>query len=262
MTAMYNDIVEFAEIERFMDQKLKNYSSGMQVRLAFSIAIRAQGDMLLLDEVLAVGDAAFQQKCFDYFEELKRQKKTVVFVSHDMSAVRRFCTRAIYIRDGDMLHDGDPAEVADMYTVDNLENMQAQAAKKDQNGPQLPKTFSVASKITKQTDAAIVLDVTFKTKEPDDLYIAISVLRDGASVAEITTPLDMELKGDGRVTYTLDATLFNSGMYEVPVVLCRKENRQLVGISSGKNRFVIKGDDPIRGAAFKLEDTWEYHKHS
>ncbi len=100
------------------------------------------------------------------------------------------------------------------------------------------------------------------TKEPDDLYIAISVLRDGASVAEITTPLDMELKGDGRVTYTLDATLFNSGMYEVPVVLCRKENRQLVGISSGKNRFVIKGDDPIRGAAFKLEDTWEYHKHS
>ncbi len=261
MTAMYNDIVEFAELERFMDQKLKNYSSGMQVRLAFSIAIRAQGDMLLLDEVLAVGDAAFQQKCFDYFEELKSQKKTVVFVSHDMSAVRRFCTRAIYIKNGDMLHDGDPAEVADMYTVDNLENMQAQAAKKDSDGPQLPKTFSVASKITKQTDASIVLDVTFKTKEPDDLYIAISVLRDGASIAEITTPLDMELRGNGHVTYTLDATLFNSGIYEVPVVLCRKENRQLVSISGGKNRFVIKGDDPIRGAAFKLEDTWKYHKH-
>jgi len=71
MQAMYQDIVDFAEIERFMDQKLKNYSSGMQVRLAFSIAIRAQSDILLIDEVLAVGDAAFQQKCFDYFEELK-----------------------------------------------------------------------------------------------------------------------------------------------------------------------------------------------
>src|SRR6266568_9145482 len=123
MLGMYDDIIEFAELEGFMDQKLKNYSSGMQVRLAFSIAIRAKTDILLLDEVLAVGDAAFQQKCYDYFEELKSQKKTVVFVSHDMSAVRRFCTRAIYIKNGDMLHDGDPAEVADMYTVDNLENM-------------------------------------------------------------------------------------------------------------------------------------------
>src|ERR1700689_3251220 len=97
MRSMYEDIVDFAEIERFMDQKLKNYSSGMQVRLAFSIAIRARGDILLLDEVLAVGDAAFQQKCFDYFETLKSQKKTVVFVSHSMDAVRRFCTNAVYI---------------------------------------------------------------------------------------------------------------------------------------------------------------------
>src|SRR5580704_6284324 len=101
--AMYNDIVDFAELEKFMDQKLKNYSSGMQVRLAFSVAIRANTDILLLDEVLAVGDAAFQQKCYDYFEDLKRQKKTVVFVSHDMSAVTRFCNKAIYIKDGELI---------------------------------------------------------------------------------------------------------------------------------------------------------------
>ncbi len=81
MEAMYPEIVDFAEIERFMDQKLKNYSSGMQVRLAFSIAIRAQSDILLIDEVLAVGDAAFQQKCFRYFDQLKRDKRTIVFVS-------------------------------------------------------------------------------------------------------------------------------------------------------------------------------------
>ena len=79
MNTMYKDIVEFAELEKFMDQKLKNYSSGMQVRLAFSIAIRAKSDILLLDEVLAVGDIAFQQKCYDYFSNLKIQNKTNLF---------------------------------------------------------------------------------------------------------------------------------------------------------------------------------------
>jgi ABC-2 type transport system ATP-binding protein len=77
MTEMYDDIVAFAELENFMDQKLKNYSSGMQVRLAFSIAIRAESDILVLDEVLAVGDEAFQRKCFQYFAKIKRQKQTV-----------------------------------------------------------------------------------------------------------------------------------------------------------------------------------------
>ncbi len=97
MEEMYDDIVEFAELKDFMDVKLKNYSSGMQVRLAFSVAIRSESDILLIDEVLAVGDAAFQQKCFDYFEEIKDRHRTVVFVSHDMNAVRRFCSKAIYI---------------------------------------------------------------------------------------------------------------------------------------------------------------------
>src|ERR1700743_1615739 len=90
IAAMYQDIVDFAELERFMDQKLKNYSSGMQVRLAFSISIRARTDILILDEVLAVGDAAFQKKCFDYFMSLKKEHRTVVLVTHDMGAVRQY----------------------------------------------------------------------------------------------------------------------------------------------------------------------------
>ena len=85
MEVMYDDIVAFSELERFMDQKLKNYSSGMQVRLAFSIAIKAQGDILILDEVLAVGDESFQRKCFNYFDQVKKEKKTVILVTHDMS---------------------------------------------------------------------------------------------------------------------------------------------------------------------------------
>ena len=112
---MYDDIWKFAELEKFQDQKLKNYSSGMQVRLAFSIAIRVHGDILLLDEVLAVGDAAFQKKCTDYFLTLKKNKQTVILVTHSMENVRKFCTRGILIDDGKIIKDGDPNEIAESY---------------------------------------------------------------------------------------------------------------------------------------------------
>jgi ABC-2 type transport system ATP-binding protein len=112
---MYKSIVDFAEIEQFMDQKLKNYSSGMQVRLAFSIAIRARSDILLIDEVLAVGDAAFQKKCYNYFMKLKRDKQTVILVTHDMSAVRQYCDRAIMIENGKIVKSGKTEKVAQAY---------------------------------------------------------------------------------------------------------------------------------------------------
>lgn len=111
---MYDDIVKFAELNDFMDQKLKNYSSGMQVRLAFSIAIRAKGDILILDEVLAVGDAEFQQKCNDYFKSL-HGKQTVILVTHSMDNVKKFCDRAIMIENGKIACAGSPEKVADAY---------------------------------------------------------------------------------------------------------------------------------------------------
>ncbi|HLG90579.1 MAG TPA: ABC transporter ATP-binding protein [Candidatus Saccharimonadales bacterium] len=115
MRAMYSDIVKFAELEKFMDQKLKNYSSGMQVRLAFSIAIRAHSEILLLDEVLAVGDAAFQQKCYDYFSKLKADKKTIVLVSHNMPIVEKYCDRALLLESGEIMKIGQSNEVAGLY---------------------------------------------------------------------------------------------------------------------------------------------------
>lgn len=114
MAAMYDEIVQFAELEPFMDAKLKNYSSGMQVRLAFSIAIRAKGDILVLDEVLAVGDAAFQEKCNNYFASL-HGNQTVILVTHSMENVRQFCDRAILIENGEITADGLPDEVAKAY---------------------------------------------------------------------------------------------------------------------------------------------------
>lgn len=113
---MYDDIVNFAELHDFMDQKLKNFSSGMQVRLAFSAAIKAQGDILVLDEVLAVGDEAFQRKCSKYFEDAKKNGRTVILVTHDMGSVRKFCNRAILINNGVIEAAGDPDQVATKYS--------------------------------------------------------------------------------------------------------------------------------------------------
>ncbi|MEU8075753.1 ABC transporter ATP-binding protein [Catellatospora citrea] len=112
---LYGDIVEFAELEKFMDQKLKNYSSGMQVRLAFSMATRAKTDILLVDEVLAVGDADFQRKCYNYFKSLKKQNVTVVFVTHDMGAVREYCDRAMLIEDSRIVSIGDTDKITKQY---------------------------------------------------------------------------------------------------------------------------------------------------
>ena len=114
MDEMYDDIWEFAELKEFQNQKLKNYSSGMQVRLAFSIAIRAKGDILLLDEVLAVGDAAFQQKCTNYFKSL-HGNQTVILVTHTRDNVRKFCDRAILINNGKIEKAGDPNKIANAY---------------------------------------------------------------------------------------------------------------------------------------------------
>jgi ABC-type polysaccharide/polyol phosphate transport system ATPase subunit len=116
----YQSVIEFAELEEFKDLKLKNYSSGMQVRLAFSVAIQVDAEILLIDEVLAVGDAAFQQKCFDVFHRMRDEGKTIVFVTHDMSALTRFCHRAMLLERGSMVHIGEPQDVADQYLEINF----------------------------------------------------------------------------------------------------------------------------------------------
>jgi ABC-type polysaccharide/polyol phosphate transport system ATPase subunit len=111
----YDSVIEFAELQEFTELKLKNYSSGMHVRLAFSVAIQVDADILLIDEVLAVGDAAFQQKCFDVFHEMRDRGKTIVFVTHDMGALQRFCDRALLLERGSPVFLGEPYEVADRY---------------------------------------------------------------------------------------------------------------------------------------------------
>lgn len=116
----FDEIIAFAELEDFLDLKLKNYSSGMQVRLAFAVAIEVDAEILLIDEVLAVGDAAFQQKCFDEFHRLKKLGRTIVFVTHDMGSVQRFCDRAMLLDKGRMVEIGEPERIARRYNELNF----------------------------------------------------------------------------------------------------------------------------------------------
>jgi len=115
MERRIREVVEFAGLERFRDAKLKSLSSGMLVRLAFSTALRADADILLLDEVMAVGDAQFQRKCIDVFTELKRQRRTIVLVSHDVAAVQRFCEKVFWLDRGKLVMAGDSTDVVQTY---------------------------------------------------------------------------------------------------------------------------------------------------
>jgi ABC-type polysaccharide/polyol phosphate transport system ATPase subunit len=110
-----DEVFAFAELEDFAEQKLKNFSSGMQVRLAFSVAILAQTELLVMDEVLAVGDASFQEKCFDTFSRYKREGKTIVLVSHDLNSLEEYCDRVLLLNHGEIIADGPAAEVTAAY---------------------------------------------------------------------------------------------------------------------------------------------------
>ena len=180
--AMYDDIVDFAELHEFMNQKLKNYSSGMQVRLAFSVAIKAQGDILILDEVLAVGDEAFQRKCNDYFQERKKSGKTTILVTHDMGAVKKYCNKAVLIENGLVKALGSPENVANQYSFDNTAPLQQGgeangAGNSNQEEQVLVENFKLqllsSNKLRPQDPIHFQID--FDVREDIQTYIALSL---------------------------------------------------------------------------------------
>jgi ABC-2 type transport system ATP-binding protein len=130
----FDAVIAFAELEEFLDLELKNYSSGMQVRLAFSVMLQSDADVLLIDEVLAVGDAAFQEKCFQVFHNLRDEGRTIVLVTHDMSMIERFCHRALLLRDGLVETEGDPRDVSKRYLQINFEHLEAQEGEAGRGG--------------------------------------------------------------------------------------------------------------------------------
>jgi ABC-type microcin C transport system duplicated ATPase subunit YejF len=221
-------------MEKFMDQKIKNYSSGMQVRLAFSIATRAETDILLIDEVLAVGDQSFQEKCFDYFSKIKKSDKTVIFVTHDMSNVERFCDR-VFVLDR-------KTEVNGMYSISGAVKVYNKLNHDSDESVDLDSKSSSQAKKTKvyikaveildahgkpcnsfvQGDALVVKVDIDSQKAPTELPIAIGLAfhtHDNINLSgPNTTKLGFTTKSKS-ITYKIHALPLNMGEYYLTIGL-------------------------------------------
>jgi len=267
MDKMYDEIVDFAELHDFMEEKIKNYSSGMQVRLAFSIAIRAEGDVLLLDEVLAVGDAAFQQKCYDYFEELKHDGRTIILVTHSMDAVKRFCNRALLLEGGKIKLIGSPEEIADQYLLDNIDTgNKGKGGEKPKERSKLTEDvktldFTLHGDKSFHRDDTLSFDITYEIASKFNVALAFSIIKNGISVAEMNS-LNEELPGTlgekHKVSFQTSLGSFNPGVYMIDVALINRDNRDLKAYQLKVTDFVVKGNDLTRGGPLYLDGKWSH----
>ncbi|HER2231834.1 TPA: ABC transporter ATP-binding protein [Streptococcus pyogenes] len=246
---MYNDIVDFAELHHFMNQKLKNYSSGMQVRLAFSVAIKAQGDVLILDEVLAVGDEAFQRKCNDYFMERKDSGKTTILVTHDMGAVKKYCNRAVLIEDGLVKAYGEPFDVANQYSVDNTETaedaMNAEKISVSDIAKDLKVSLISNPRIT--PNDTITFEVSYEVLKDDFTYIAFSLTDIDRNIwVYDDNSLDYPTQGIGRkcISYQCQLSQLNDIKLKLEVTV-RDKNGQMLLFSTAEQspQIVIQRND-------------------
>ena len=133
INSRFDEIVRFAELEEFIDAPVKTYSSGMYMRLGFSVAINVNPDILLVDEVLAVGDASFVPKCLDRIDDFRRRKKTILFVSHDLATVKKICDKVIWLKDGIIQTIGEPKRVVDAYLQDVAEKQEEEFERRQQD---------------------------------------------------------------------------------------------------------------------------------
>lgn len=271
--SLYQDIVEFAELDKFMDQKLKNYSSGMQVRLAFSIAIQAKGEILLLDEVLAVGDSAFQKKCNDYFYKLKEQGQTVVLVTHNMGAVEQFCDRAMLLSEGKIHEIGDPSKIADEYNVLNLKTSLGSGKSTIQSGEEgsesldakivkvetyNPKTLNKQATFTYAEKIGVRYFIeTYKTIESPTVGLVFKN-RDGIKVFATNTPAKKITLRDSKpgqkleVEFEID-NIFGNGDYYISGAFASRDRTYVYHKLSNAYSFEIGG--------WKLPNSVAHSKH-
>ncbi|MFS9042926.1 ABC transporter ATP-binding protein [Streptococcus rubneri] len=253
--AMYDDIVDFAELHDFMNQKLKNYSSGMQVRLAFSVAIKAQGDILILDEVLAVGDEAFQRKCNDYFQERKKSGKTTILVTHDMGAVKKYCNKAVLIENGLVKAIGSPENVANQYSFDNTAPLQqggeaGGAGKPNQEEQVLVENFQLqllsSNKLRPQDKIHFQID--FDVREDIQTYIALSLTDIDRNIWIYNdNSMDQLMSGAGHKTvhYTCSLPTVNDLKMKLEVTVRDAEGQMLAFSDATQTPLIFINRDDI-----------------
>ncbi|MBR3055309.1 MAG: ABC transporter ATP-binding protein [Streptococcus sp.] len=257
--AMYDEIVEFSELSEFMDRKLKNYSSGMQVRLAFSIAIHADSDILILDEILAVGDEAFQKKCSDYFYTLKDAGKTVILVTHDMGSVKKYCNKAVLIEDGKVKASGSPEDVANQYSLDNfVQSVQVQES--DDPNDKLTMDSISSLKVTLNSPSVInetseiSFDISYEVLQNIKTYIAFSLtdvsnnawIYNDNSYDEMTTGL-----GKQQINYSVKLPMLNNLKLKLQVSVRDDKNNMIAFAASDNIPMIIMQRSDIKTVSEK-----------
>lgn len=271
--AMYDDIVDFAELREFMNQKLKNYSSGMQVRLAFSVAIKAQGDILILDEVLAVGDEAFQRKCNDYFLERKKSGKTTILVTHDMGAVKKYCNKAVLIEHGLVKAYGDPFDVANQYSFDNVQAIQVVAGQESDTSEKMQEW-----KVVDNFNARLLTDDQVSIEDEILIEFTYDILKDDIathiafSFVDISTGMglyndnswDFSKNGRGKIKllYKCKLPYFNHVKLRLQAYL-RDENQKDLAVLAIPNPPVFSVTREINKTDFSEVDSYTglLHRH-
>lgn len=261
MEAMYDKIVDFAELGDFMEERLKNYSSGMQVRLAFSIAIRAHADILLLDEVLAVGDEAFQKKCYAYFDKLKREKRTVILVTHDMSAVERFCNKAVFIEDGKVKMIGKPYRIAAAYSRSNIKSYNESEGLDEQ----ISDDFDITLRGSDGNEQTVyeyneTMTVELEWQQTGVKHVGVAIFRENGEYVYGPNTYQEKVKivGKNRATYTVQLNL-NEGSYFIKAGLMGADDTKTIAFTEEGPHFSVQRDyDHGRwGGVTKLKHTWK-----
>ena len=261
MVAMYDKIVDFAELGDFMEERLKNYSSGMQVRLAFSIAIRAHADILLLDEVLAVGDEAFQKKCYAYFDKLKREKRTVILVTHDMSAVERFCNKAVFIEDGKVKMIGKPYRIAAAYSRSNIKSYNESEGLDEQ----ISDDFDITLRGSDGNEQTVyeyneTMTVELEWQQTGVKHVGVAIFRENGEYVygPNTYQEKVKIADKNRATYTVQLNL-NEGSYFIKAGLMGADDTKTIAFTEEGPHFSVQRDyDHGRwGGVTKLKHTWK-----
>ncbi|MCA9323987.1 ABC transporter ATP-binding protein [Candidatus Saccharibacteria bacterium] len=261
---MYDEIVAFAELQDSIHEKLKNYSSGMQVRLAFSIAVKADSDILLLDEVLAVGDESFQQKCLREFRRFKSEKKTIILVTHSMDYIEKFCDRAILIHDGEVIDEGKPEDVAFHYKKINVENTAKTAAdnevtNKETGNRKVLVTDMKMSAVDNilQTGDKIQFTIDYQKHSPDvtHMNVALGIYHvEGPYVTGVDTVTDkvktIKVKDSGRIVLGFDELNLLGGEYLVNVALFEDDREDPLHFIRSICQFNVVDRDNRRGLVY------------
>lgn len=262
MAAMYHDIVEFAELERFMDQKLKNYSSGMQVRLAFSIAIRAQSDILVLDEVLAVGDAAFQTKCMEVFVKLKEESRTIILVTHDMSNVEKLCSRAAVINNGNLIGVYSPDKAASIYSQLNIEDSQTRDADSDSglsSGEVTLGGLTVNNGVTRvEQNDGLTVELKLRSKNERKRPVSVGLAFYDQFGVNMSGPNSQGiiLSSPGDVEYKIAKLPFNPGSYTLTVGIFSEDLTETYEYIEKAARFTVYSDKEGLQGKINLMGKW------